>query len=109
MRILVTNDDGLNSAGLKILVDFALNFGEVICIAPIEEQSGKSHCIIIKEPFVIKNYEDIVPGVKTYALSSTPADCVRIAYYYLKEDFDLVLSGHTHGGMVPKVLSKFLN
>lgn len=97
MRILVTNDDGVNSYTLKVLVKVAKKYGEVICIAPSVEQSGKSHSIIIKEPFVIKNYEDIVPGVKTYALSSTPADCVRIAYYYLKEDFDLVLSGVNNG------------
>ncbi len=97
MRILVTNDDGLNSAGLKILVDFALNFGEVICIAPIEEQSGKSHCIVIKEPFKVVQYDDIVDGVKTYGVSSTPADCVRVAQYYLMEEFDIVFSGINNG------------
>ena len=62
MRILVTNDDGLNSYGLKILVEFALKFGEVICIAPMEEQSGKSHCIVIKEPFKVVQYDDIIDG-----------------------------------------------
>lgn len=97
MRILVTNDDGVKARGLKILVEQALKFGEVICVAPIEEQSGKSHSIIIKEPFVIKKYEDIVPGVKTYGIGSTPGDCVRIAHYYLKEQFDLVLSGINNG------------
>ena len=69
MRILVTNDDGVNSYTLKVLVNVAKKYGEVICIAPSVEQSGKSHSIIIKEPFVIKNYEDIVPGVKTYFLT----------------------------------------
>ena len=97
MKILVTNDDGVNALGIKILVNVAKKFGEVMCIAPSEEQSGKSHSIIIKEPFTVKKYEDIMEGVKTYAVDSTPADCVRIAYYYLKEDFDLVLSGINNG------------
>jgi 5'-nucleotidase len=97
MRILVTNDDGLNSVGLKILVELALNLGEVICIAPMEEQSGKSHSIVIKKPFKVVQYEDIIEGVKTYGVSSTPADCVRVAQYYLMEDFDVVFSGINNG------------
>lgn len=97
MRILVTNDDGVNAYTLKVLVKFAKKFGDVFCVAPTEEQSGKSHSIIIKEPFYIKSCEDIIPGVKTYAVESTPADCVRIAHYYLHEQFDLVLSGVNNG------------
>lgn len=97
MRILITNDDGVNALGLQILANVAKKFGSVICVAPIEEQSGKSHSIIIKEPFIVKKYDDIVEGVKTYAIGSTPGDCVRIAHYYLKEDFDLVLSGINNG------------
>ena len=56
MRILVTNDDGINSSSLKALVRVAKQYGEVICIAPLVEQSGKSHCIIIKEPFKIMTF-----------------------------------------------------
>lgn len=97
MRILVTNDDGINAKGLEILVNIAKKIADVICVAPIEEQSGKSHSIIIKEPFIVKKHNDIVEGVKTYVVDSTPADCVRIAHYYLKEDFDLVLSGINNG------------
>ena len=97
MRILVTNDDGVNAQGIKILANVAKKFGEVVCVAPIYEQSGKSHCIDIKEPFVVKKYNDILPEVKTYVVDSTPADCVRIAYYYLKEDFDIVFSGINNG------------
>jgi 5'-nucleotidase len=97
MKILVTNDDGIQSESLKILVKKAMQFGEVLCIAPIEEQSGKSQSLIIKEPFIFKQVEDIIAGVKTYVISSTPADCVRVAYYYLKEDFDIVLSGINNG------------
>ena len=97
MRILVTNDDGVQSYTLKLLANVAKKYGDVICIAPSVEQSGKSHSIIIKEPFIMNEHADIAPNVKTYSLSSTPADCVRIAHYYLKEDFDLVLSGVNNG------------
>ena len=87
MKILVTNDDGINSYGLKILVDVARQFGEVFCIAPMTEQSGKSHSIIIKDPIQILQEKDIVEGVRTYSVNGTPGDCVRIAYYYLKEEY----------------------
>ena len=97
MRILVTNDDGINSNGLEILVKFAQKFGDVICIAPKEEQSGKSHCIVIKEPFTVEKCDDIVDGVSTYVVDSTPADCVRIAKYFLLEEFDVVFSGINNG------------
>lgn len=97
MKVLITNDDGVNSYGLTVLAKFAKRFGEVICVAPMKEQSGKSQCIIIKEPFSIMQYDDILPGVKTYGIDSTPADCVRVANYYLKKDFDIVLSGINNG------------
>ena len=97
MRVLVTNDDGINSYGLKILVKFAQKFGDVICVAPTKEQSGKSHCIVIKEPFKVEQCEDIIEGVPTYTVDSTPADCVRVAQYYLMEEFDIVFSGINNG------------
>lgn len=97
MRILVTNDDGIDAYGLKVLVKFAKRFGEVICVAPMVEQSGKSHCIIIKESFKVVKHDDILPGVETYVVDSTPADCVRVAHYYLKEEFDVVFSGVNNG------------
>lgn len=97
MKILVTNDDGIKADSLKILVKAAKKMGEVMCIAPIEEQSGKSQSLIIRDPFIFKQVEDIIEGVKTYVISSTPADCVRVAYYYLKEDFDMVFSGINNG------------
>lgn len=97
MKILITNDDGVSSYGLKILAKYAKKFGDVICVAPIKEQSGKSQSIIINDPYSIIEYEDILPGIKTYGIDSTPADCVRVAHYYLKEEFDLVLSGINNG------------
>lgn len=97
MRILVTNDDGINSNNLKRLVLFAKSLGQVTCVAPVTEQSAKSHSLNIKKPFKYEKTKDIIEGVETYIVSSTPADCVRVAYYYLKLEFDLVLSGINNG------------
>lgn len=96
MRILITNDDGIRAAGLIPLVQWAQKLGEVVVIAPKVEQSGKSHGIEIHKPFEVKKV-DLVPGVRAYALDSTPADCVRFAVLGLKEEFDLVISGINRG------------
>ena len=97
MRILVTNDDGIGAIGLKKLVSVALKYGEVTVVAPKIEQSAKSHAISVRTPFEFKKIEDILPNVNTYYIDSTPADCVRVAYFYLKSDFDVVFSGVNSG------------
>lgn len=97
MKYLITNDDGINAAGLKILAKIAKNFGDVVCVAPLKEQSAKSHGLNIKTNYLVKEIEDILPGIKTYVVDSTPADCVRVAHYYLNIDFDIVLSGVNNG------------
>ena len=92
MKILITNDDGIQALGLKLLVEWAKKLGEVTVVAPKTEQSGKSHAIEFKQPVEIKK----VPfdGVTAaYAVDSTPADCVRFAFLGLKTTYDLVLSG----------------
>ena len=96
MKILVTNDDGIYSEGIKILVEFAKKYGEVIVVAPKIEQSAKSHALDIKGAIECKKV-DLFEGVDAYMVDSTPADCVRYAYYGLKEDFNLVLSGINRG------------
>ena len=96
MRILVTNDDGINSEGLKILAEWATKLGEVTVAAPSVQQSAKSHAINIHDPIEVQ----IVPyldGVTAYAVNSTPVDCVRFATLGLKTTYDLVLSGINRG------------
>lgn len=96
IKILVTNDDGINAEGIKHLVNFARERGEVVVVAPKNEQSAKSHAIEIRGEFEIKE-QSIFPGVRAYSVDSTPADCVRYAVLGLKEKFDLVLSGINRG------------
>lgn len=96
MKILITNDDGINAEGIRHLVEFAKTKGEVTVVAPKVEQSGKSHAIEIHDSFEIKE-SFIFEGVRAYSVDSTPADCVRYAFLGLKENFDIVLSGINKG------------
>ena len=97
MNILITNDDGINAIGLKALVSVARKYGKCIVIAPKVEQSAKSHSLLLRKELEFKKIEDMFPGVETYYLDSTPADCVRVAYSMFDDDFDLILSGVNDG------------
>lgn len=96
MRILITNDDGINAKQLLPLAQWAQRFGEVTVFAPKVEQSGKSHGIEIHKAFEVKKV-DFAPGITAYSVDSTPADCVRIAILCMKMQFDLVISGVNRG------------
>jgi len=98
MNILVTNDDGIYSQGLKVLVDEASAFGDVYVAAPTEEKSACSHGITVRSPIKIykKSLYDL--AVESYGIEGTPADCVKIAKQFLIEGkIDLVLSGVNRG------------
>ena len=96
MRILITNDDGLHASQLLPLIKWCRKLGEVTVAVPKVEQSGKSHGIEIHKPFEAKLVE-LEPGIKVWAVDSTPADCVRFAVLGLEQEFDLVISGVNRG------------
>ena len=96
MRILITNDDGVNTLGIRLLAEWAKKIGEVTVVAPKVEQSAKSHAIEIVKPIEIKKVP-FIDGVTAYSLDSTPADCIRFGLLGLNEKFDLVLSGINKG------------
>ncbi len=96
MRILITNDDGIGCEGILSTVRWAQQHGEVVVVAPKQEQSGKSQAIDIHAPFEIKQ-ADLLPGVLAYSVDSTPADCVRYATVGLGLSYDLVISGVNRG------------
>ena len=77
MRILITNDDGIQAPGLLPLVQWAKKLGQVTVFAPKTEQSAKSHGIEIRQAFEVKKLE--LEDVEAYTVDSTPADCVRFA------------------------------
>ena len=96
MRILITNDDGLNAAQLPNLIRWAQKLGEVTAFVPKFEQSGKSHSFEIRKPFEAKQV-NLAPDITVWSVDSTPADCVRFAVLGLGQKFDLVISGVNRG------------
>ena len=96
--ILVTNDDGITSRGIKKLVDLVSAIGEVIVVAPDSPQSGMGHAITVGDTLRLKK-NDIFGDIQAYECSGTPADCVKLAkHHVLKErKLDLVVSGVNHG------------
>ena len=96
MRFLIVNVDGINAQGIKLLVKWALKYGEVTVVAPKHEQSGKSHAIDFINPLEIKRV-DYLEGVEAWSMESTPADCVRFGIFGLHKQYDVVLSGINRG------------
>ncbi len=96
MRILITNDDGINAPGIRLLAEWAKELGEVTVVAPKVEQSGMSHAIQFVEPIEIKQVP-FMEGVEAWQMDSTPADCVRFGIVGLEREYDLVLSGINRG------------
>ena len=95
MRILVTNDDSISASQLLPLIRWCQKLGDVTVAVPQVEQSGKSHGIEIREPFMVR--KAMLEDVEVYAVSSTPADCVRYAVIAMGMKFDLVISGINRG------------
>jgi 5'-nucleotidase len=96
--ILVTNDDGITSLGIRTLVEIAQTIGEVVVVAPNSPQSGMGHAITIGQPLRLYSTE-LFTEVDEYECSGTPADCVKLAKHYVLKDRspDLVVSGINHG------------
>jgi len=96
--ILISNDDGITSRGIRKLTELARNLGEVVVVAPDSPQSGMGHAITVGD--TLKLHEsDLFEGIEAYECSGTPADCVKLAkHHVLKErKIDLVISGVNHG------------
>lgn len=96
--IFVTNDDGYASKGFEAAIGLARKFGEVVAVAPLTPQSGKSQAFTIYDPLYIKTIRE-EEDLHIYALSGTPVDCVKLAFDHLIADrrVDLVISGINHG------------
>ncbi len=97
MRILITNDDGINAPGLAVLhaiaTELAGSAGEVWTVAPAFEQSGVGHCISYAHPTMIAKLDE-----RRFAAEGSPADCVLAGLHdVMSERPDLVLSGVNRG------------
>jgi 5'-nucleotidase len=93
-RILVTNDDGIFSEGIRLLARGLGRFGEVIVVAPDREQSATGHSLTLTRPLRMQRLEE-----GWYAVDGTPTDCVNLAVLSLLKDSppDLVVSGINFG------------
>lgn len=96
--ILVTNDDGITSKGIKVLVEVMAKIGEVLVVAPDSPQSGMGHAITVGNTLRLSETKTF-NGIKSYQCSGTPVDCVKLAKHYVLKDRkpDLLVSGVNHG------------
>lgn len=97
-NILISNDDGIHAPGILNLIEVAREFGDITVVAPNSPQSGMGHAISIGKPLRI--YEESLTDdhLIGYAVSGTPADCVKVATgVIMTEQPDLIVSGINHG------------
>ena len=102
-RILISNDDGIESDGIKLLEKIARNLADdVWVVAPEQEQSGASHSLTTRRPLRMREVAH-----RRYGVDGTPTDCVLVAVKRLLRDRppDLVLSGINAGSNVGEDLT----
>jgi 5'-nucleotidase len=93
MKLLLTNDDGVDAAGLAALRSAVEALGEPVTVAPAGAFSGCSHRVTTDQAFRVRRRD-----ATCYVVEGTPADCVRVALGGIAPDTAWVLSGINHGG-----------
>ena len=98
MNILITNDDGIYADGIIELAKAISKIANVYVVAPESQKSATGHAITIHNPIMVHKI-DMGENIKSYAISGTPADCVKVGIEGLFKDIniDLVLSGINNG------------
>lgn len=97
LKILVSNDDGIDSAGIRALVESLSQIADITVVAPHQEQSAVGHAITMQTPLRVFEYHKDGKFFG-YAVDGTPADCVKIGIRNLmSEPPDLMVSGINHG------------
>ena len=100
MEIVVVNDDGWGTAGIRLLAKEMTKLGHVTVIAPDGARSGYGAAISAANPIYLRRVEEHdLNGAEVYTTNGTPADCIKIAREHLLKDkpIDLVVSGINHG------------
>lgn len=92
LRILLTNDDGIDSPGIVALEQALPGGVEVVVAAPAAECSACSHQVTTARPIQVMQVAD-----RRFAVDSLPADCVRVAVHQYRGQFDWVLAGINNG------------
>lgn len=98
MKILVTNDDGINAIGIRKLAEALKKLGDVFVIAPDRERSATGHAITMHEPLRVKKVDYYSEEIKAWSINGTPSDCVKLGITSLIPDRpDIVVSGINNG------------
>jgi 5'-nucleotidase len=98
MKILVTNDDGILSEGLWILVQELKSIAEVTVVAPDRELSAIGTAVTLRQPLRIQKTRPLVPKIEAYSIEGTPSDSVILALGKLvRGRVDMVVSGVNQG------------
>lgn len=93
MKILVTNDDGINSKGLQALAEALKMAGEVIVVAPDRERSSVAHALTIHRPLRVERIRE-----NTYAVDGTPVDCVILGVHLLRPERPAIIASGINKG-----------
>ena len=97
MHILISNDDGIFSPGIRILASAAVKRGHRVTVsAPATQQSAMSHRLTLNQSMMAKPYE--LAGARAFAVDGSPVDCVRLGRYLAEDEpIDFCLSGINDG------------
>ena len=100
IRILISNDDGIQSPGIEALVKVLHKEHKVIVAAPVTQQSAMAHALTVRKRLYVEHYAPLEEkyGVEALMVSGTPTDCVKLYMEGIaKEKIDLVISGINNG------------
>ena len=93
MKLILTNDDGIDAPGIKALEKALQGRGDLIVVAPAEANSGVSHRVTTRSPIRVERV-----GANRYRIEGTPADCTRIALTQIAPDAGWIIAGINRGG-----------
>ncbi len=97
LRILVSNDDGIDSRGIRALAGALSAIGHVDVVAPMSQQSAVGHALTVSMPLRVERRQRSGEP-HGWAVSGTPADCVKLAVQHLlPQRPDILVSGINHG------------
>ncbi len=92
MKIVITNDDGIDAPGLDTLCQCVRPLGDIVIVAPQKPQSGIAHQITVRDPIRFHQL-----AADRFSINGTPADCARVALKQFVPDADWLISGINPG------------
>jgi 5'-nucleotidase len=92
LKIVITNDDGIDAPGLDTLFRCVRLLGDIVTVAPQQPHSGIAHRVTTRDPIRFER-----PGPDRFSIDGTPADCARVALKRFAPDADWLISGINPG------------